>query len=68
MCQALLSIIPEDHQIEIQNYLLMNFCRDNPYIPLSGDEILAELEESRACYHNGEGEDFDKVLGEISIK
>lgn len=38
---------------------------DNPYRPLSGDEILAELAESRACYRAGEGEDLDKVLDEI---
>lgn len=65
---ALLSTIPEDRQIEIQNYLLMNFCKDNPYKPLSGSEILAELAESRTCYSNGEGEDFDKVLDEIGVK
>lgn len=62
---ALLLTIPEERQQEIQSYLLTNFCADNPYKPLSGDEILAELAESRACYLVGEGEDFDKVLDEI---
>lgn len=62
---ALLLTIPEERQQEIQSYLLTNFCADNPYKPLSGDEILAELAESRACYLVGEGEDFDKVLNEI---
>lgn len=65
---ALLSTIPEEHQGEIQSYLLMNFCGNNPYKPLSGNEILAELAESRACYSNGEGEDFDKALDEIGAK
>lgn len=62
---ALLLTIPEERQQEIQSYLLTNFCADNPYKPLSGDEILAELAESRACYLVGEGEYFDKVLDEI---
>lgn len=62
---ALLLTIPEECQREIQNYLLTNFCGGNPYRPLSGDEILTELAQSRACYHTGEGEEFDKVLDEI---
>lgn len=62
---ALLLTIPEDRQEEIQSYLLTNFCADNPYKPLSGSEILAELAESRACYQAGEGEEIDKVLDEI---
>lgn len=62
---ALLLTIPEDRQEEIQSYLLTNFCTDNPYKPLSGSEILAELAESRACYQAGEGEELDKVLDEI---
>lgn len=45
-----------------------NFCTDNPYISLSGSEILAELAESRACYEAGEGEELDKVLDEIGGK
>lgn len=65
---VLLSTIPEEYQGEIQSYLLMNFCGNNPYKPLNGNEILAELAESRACYNNGEGEDFDKALDEIGAK
>lgn len=65
---ALLSTIPEEHQKEIQSYLLVNFCNRNPFKPLSGNEILEELAESRLCYDNGEGEDFDKALEEIGEK
>lgn len=65
---ALLLTIPEEYQREIQSYLLTNFCGNNPYKPLSKNEILAELAKSRACYDAGEGEDFDKVLGEIGEK
>ena len=62
---ALLLTIPEERQEEIWSYLLANFCGNNPYKPLSSNEILAELAESRACYQDGGGEDFDKVLDEI---
>lgn len=65
---ALLSTIPEEFQKEIQNYLLVNFCGSNPYKPLSEKEILSELSEARQCYENGEGEDFDKALDEISVR
>lgn len=65
---ALLSTIPEECQKEIQSYLLMNFCGNNPYKPLSKNEILSELAESRMCYMNGEGEDFDKAIDEIGAK
>lgn len=64
----LLSTIPEEQQKEIQSYLLMNFCGENPYKPLSEKQILTELAESRASYDNGEGEDFDRVLDEIGEK
>ena len=65
---ALIATIPEEKQEEIQSYLLMNFCENNPYSPLNENEILAELAKSRICYDNGEGEDFDKVLDEIGAK
>lgn len=62
---ALLSTIPEERQEEIHTYLLMNFCGNNPYKPLSAKEILLELAEARKCYDNGEGEDFDNAVDEI---
>ena len=64
----LLSTIPEEYQKEIQRYLLLNFCGNNPYKPVSEGEILSELAESRACYDRGEGEDFDKAFDEIGAK
>lgn len=64
----LLSTNPEDRQKEIQRYFLVNFCENNPYKPLSGDETLSELAESRACYARGEGEDFDKALDGMGVK
>ena len=32
------------------NILLTNFCSENPYKPLSRDEILSEIAQSRASY------------------
>lgn len=64
----LLSTIPEKHQKEIQQFLLMNFCSENPYKPLRKNEILSELAQSRKCYESGEEEDFDKAVDEIGVK
>jgi hypothetical protein len=64
----LLSTIPEDHQEEIRRYLLINFCGNNPYKPLTKKEITEELAASRTCYQNGDGEDFEKALDEIGAK
>lgn len=30
--------------------------------------ILSELAESRRCYENGEGEDFDLAIDEIGVR
>lgn len=64
---ALLSTIPEEFQGTIHTYLV-NLCADNPFKPMSANEILEELAESRACYERGEFQDFDEVLDEISDK
>ena len=64
----LLSTIPEEHQKEIQQFLLMNFCSENRYKPLSRSEILSKLAQSRACYERGEGENFDKAVDEIGVQ
>lgn len=65
---ALISTIPEECQEEIRTYLLMNFCTDNPFKPLSAKEIESELAQARECYEKGEGEDFDDAVDEISAK
>lgn len=43
-------------------------CKDNPYAPLSEEELLVELTESGVCHDRGEGEEFDQVLAEMSVK
>jgi hypothetical protein len=45
-----------------------NSCGNNPYKPLTKKEIAEELAESRICYQNGGGEDFEKALDEIGVK
>ena len=64
----LLSTIPEKYQKEIQQFLVVNFCGENPYKPLSRNEILSELAQSRASCERGEGEDFDQAVDEIGEK
>ena len=44
------------------------FLCKNPYKPLSKNEILAELSESRMSYDAGEGEELGKVISEIGEK
>lgn len=65
---ALLSTIPEAAQQQIFVYLTQNFCNGNPFKPKSAEEIYSELAESRACYEQGEYEDFDDALDDISKK
>ncbi len=40
----------------------------NPFIPLSSKEILDELALSRKDYQQGNYQDFDEALDEISQK
>lgn len=65
---ALLSMIPEEKQEEIHKYLILNYCANSPYIPLTEKDILAQLEQSRLEYMNGEDEDFDVALDDIREK
>ena len=65
---ALLSTLPEEAQKQIYVYLSSNYCNNNPFKPLSANEITAELEASRKCYEHGEYEYFDDALDEISKK
>lgn len=62
---ALLRTIPEEHQTNINEYLVLNYCTQNPFAPLSREQICAELEESRRSAERGEGQDFDEALDEI---
>ena len=45
---------------------LSNYCDDNPFKPLSAEEICSELAQSRTCYERGEYVDFDNALDEIA--
>lgn len=65
---ALLSTFPEEIQKQIHNYLVTRCNSDNPFKPLSEQEILKDLAVSRACYENGEYMDFDEALDIISEK
>ena len=36
--------------------------------PLTDKEIMVELAESRRCYENGQGEDFESAIKDIEEK
>ncbi len=36
--------------------------------PLTAKEIMVELAESRRCYENGQGEDFESAIKDIEEK
>lgn len=65
---AILNSIPEEMQETIHTYLITNFCKSNPFKPLSADEIYGELEEARESYGKGDYKDFDDAIEEISEK
>lgn len=65
---AMLATFPEEKQQEIYRYLVMQCSNDNPFKPVSREEVYAELEESRACYERGEYKDFGEAVDEIRIK
>ena len=65
---AILSTLSEDDQEKIFMYLSENFCDMNPYKPMSENEILTLLAESRDCYNRGEYQDFDEALNDIAQK
>lgn len=54
--------------VEIMMSVREKDIEDNLFRPLSEQEILKELKESRACYENGEYMDFDDALEIISKK
>lgn len=62
----LISVLPDKDQEKIYHFLQGIFSDDNPFKPMSREEILADLSESRACYDRGEYQDFDEALDEIS--
>ncbi len=65
---AILATLPEEKQQEVYTYLVMQCSSNNPFKPVSKEEIYAELEESRACFERGEYMDFDDAIDEIRSK
>lgn len=65
---AILSTIPEEGQQQIFLYLTQNYCKGNPFKLKSAEEIYSDLAEARACYEQGDYEDFDDALDDISKK
>ncbi len=62
----LISVLPDEDQERVFKFLRDIFSDDNPFKPMSKKEILADLAKSRQCYDNGDYQDFDEALEEIS--
>ena len=41
---------------------------NNPFTPISREEVYAELEESRSCFERGDYKDFGDAIDEIREK
>lgn len=79
-CEALLAALEEAEKRPIvkksgpssyergKELLAMRYGSDNPFKPVSKEEIYAKLEESRACFERGEYKEFDEAIDEIRQK
>ncbi|MCM1327601.1 MAG: hypothetical protein NC094_08750 [Bacteroidales bacterium] len=68
---SMMELLPEEDLIEIQSLTkkLFNLRNaDNPFQPLSKQEILKELQISREQTMNGQYKDMDKALEGIREK
>lgn len=65
---ALISALPEADQEKVFLYLSENYFENNPYRPMSAKDISEELAEARRCFDNGDFQDFDAAIDEISLK
>lgn len=57
-------VVPRDQAME----MVRKWRKEYGLRPMSEQEILEELAESRACYERGEYIDFDEALDMISRK
>lgn len=68
---SMMELLPEEDLIEIQSLTkkLFNLRNaDNPFQPLSKQEIIKELQTSRKQTMNGQCKDMDKALEGIREK
>ena len=65
---SMLQAMPEDARRKVFEYTRELFTRPkpgNPFVPLTTDRILSDLEESRAQIEDGQGVEMDKALEEM---
>ena len=65
---SMLQAMPEDARRKVFEYTRELFMRPkpaNPFVPLTADRILSDLEESRAQIEDGQGVEMDKALEEM---
>lgn len=65
---ALFPTIPKKIQPRQNTCMIPDSCTENSFQQKSAKVIYSELEESRRYFEQGEYEDFDKALDDISNK
>lgn len=68
---SMLETMPEDARIMVYNYTQSLFTSrkpENPFIPLTTDMILSDLEESRKQISEGKGLNISDALNELGEK
>lgn len=65
---SMLQAMPEDARRKAFEYTRELFTRPkpaNPFVPLTADRVLSDLEASRAQIEDGQGVEMDKALEEM---
>ena len=65
---SMLEIMPKDDQEKVFQYtrqLYTSQKSSNPFVPLTADQILADLEESRKQAAKGKCRDMEEALSEM---
>ncbi|MCD7889014.1 MAG: hypothetical protein LUG23_03705 [Oscillospiraceae bacterium] len=68
---SMMQAMSEESRVKVLDYVKLIYTVDatpNPYIPLSSDEILAELAVGREQNDSGMGIPFDEAMREIGVE
>ena len=63
-----LDILPDSDVQRVFSYAQVALTADNPIKPLNGDELISAIDRSIAQSKNGEHQDMDTALDEISAE
>ena len=65
---SMLNAMPEDARIKVLQYTQQLFTSRkpaNPFVPVSAEQVLTDLEESRQQISEGNGVDMNDALNEL---